>query len=155
MNEKLQRNLSTTLWASTIAVLLLIMLQGFSGNWITYFLILPGGPANLSQSFIEVLAKLAIYHRIMGFVTGLVSILVLVFAFISRSTIYVRIFAVVGFIIAALAAVGGFLFITSGFQDRWALGQMADAFIGSFAAYFIQLFFMNKTPKFPWVSQAG
>jgi len=155
MDEKLQRNLSLALWASTIAVLVLIMLQGFSGNWTTYFLILPGGPADLSQGFIEGLAKLAIYHKIMGFVTSLVSILVLVIAFVGRSTIYVRVFAVLGFIIAALAGMGGFLFVTSGFQDRWALGQMADAFIGAFAAYFLQLFFMNKTPRFPWISRAG
>jgi hypothetical protein len=114
---------------------------------------LPGGPANLSQSFIDALAKLAIYHKVAGFVVGGISILVLIFAFIRRSSIYVRIFAVLGFIITLIAGIGGFLFVKSGFQDRWALGQMSDSFVGAYAAYFLQVFFMNKTPRFLWTSQ--
>jgi len=142
------------LWVSTIVILVLITVQAFSGNWITYFLILPGGPANLSQGFIDGLAKLAVYHKIMGFATGLVSILVLIFAFIRRSSIYVRIFAVLGFIITISAGIGGYLFVKSGLQDRWALGQMADSFVGAYAAYFLQLFFMNKTPRISLDSEA-
>jgi hypothetical protein len=152
MSEKLQRIFSTALWISTLAILVVISVQAVSGNWITFFLILPGGPANLSQSFIEALAKLAIYHKIVGFVIGGISILILIFAFIRRSSIYVRIFAVLGFIITVIAGIGGFLFVKSGLQDRWALGQMADSFVGAYAAYFLQLFFMNRTPKFPWTS---
>jgi hypothetical protein len=152
VSEKLQRNLSLALWISTLAILVIMSIQALSGNWITFFLILPGGPANLSQSFIDALAKLAIYHKIAGFVIGGVSILILIFAFIQRSSIYVRIFAVLGFIITVIAGIGGFLFVKSGFQDRWALGQMADSFVGAYAAYFLQLLFMNKTPKFPWTS---
>jgi hypothetical protein len=155
MSEKLQRNLSTALWISTLAILVVMSIQALSGNWITFFLILPGGPANLSQSFIGTLVKVAIYHKLMGFVIGGISILILIFAFVRRSSIYVRIFAVLGFIITVLAGIGGFLFVKSGFQDRWPLGQMADSFVGAYAAYFLQFFFMNKTPRFPWTSQAS
>jgi hypothetical protein len=153
MSEKLQRIFSMALWTSTLAILVVMSIQALSGNWITYFLILPGAPANLSQSFIGALVKLAIYHKLMGFVIGGISILVLIFAFIRRSSIYVRIFAVLGFIITVSAGIGGFLFVKSGFQDRFALGQMADSFVGAYAAYFLQLFFMNKSPRFPWTSQ--
>jgi hypothetical protein len=153
MSEKLQRIFSIALWTSTLAILVVMTIQALSGNWITFFLILPGGPANLSQSFIGALVKLAIYHKLMGFVIGGISILILIFAFIRRSSIYVRIFAVLGFIITVSAGIGGFLFVKSGLQDRWALGQMADSFVGAYAAYFLQLFFMNKTPRFPWTSQ--
>jgi hypothetical protein len=154
MSEKLQRIFSMALWVSTLAILVLLTVQAFSGNWVTYFLVLPGGPANLSQSFINAMVQLSIYHKIAGFVIGGISILVLIFAFISRSSIYVRIFAVLGFIIAASAGVGGFLYFKSGFQDRWALGQMADSFVGVYAAYFLQLFFMNKTTRFPGAAQS-
>jgi hypothetical protein len=146
MNEKSQRNLSVTLWVLTSLILALITLQGLSGNWITYFLILPGGPANLGQALIQGLVMLAAYHRIMGFIIGLISVLVLVFAFVCRSGSYVRLFAVLGFIITILAAAGGFLFMKSGLEDRWPLGQMSDAFVGALAAYFLQLYFMNKVP---------
>jgi len=120
-------------------------LQGLSGNWITYFLILPGGPAKLRQGLIHGLTALTVYHRVVGFVIALISILVLIFVFIRRSSKYVRLFAVLGFVITALAAIGGYLFVQSGFQDRWPLGQMADAFVGAYGAYFLQLFFMGKT----------
>jgi len=150
MSEKLQRIFSTALWVSTLAILVLLSVQAFSGNWITYFFILPGAPANLTQNFINSMAQLAIYHRIAGFVIGGISVLVLIFAFIGRSSIYVRIFAVLGFIITVSAGIGGYLFVKSAYQDRWALGQMADSFVGVYAAYFLQLFFMNKTPRFPW-----
>jgi hypothetical protein len=153
MSEKLERTSSMALWISTLAILLVLSVQALSGNWTTYFLILPGAPANLSQSFIGALVKLAIYHKLMGFVIGGISILVLIFAFIRRSSIYVRIFAVLGFIITVSAGIGGFLFVKSGFQDRFTLGQMSDSFVGAYAAYFLQLFFMNKTPRFSWTSQ--
>jgi len=154
MNEKTQRSLSITLWVLTAVILALLTLQGLSGNWITYFLILPGGPANLSQVLIGGLIKLALYHRIMGFIIGLLSILILIFAFTRRWSNFVRLFAVLGFIITALAAIGGYLFVKSGLMDRWPLGQMSDAFVGAYAAYFLQLFFMNKTPNVRSASKA-
>jgi heme A synthase len=143
MKEKVQRNLSTALWASTGVILALLTLQGLSGNWITYFLVLPGGPAGLSQVFIGGLVSLALYHRVTGFIIGFLSILVLILAFVRRWSNYVRLFAVLGFIITALAAMGGYLFVKSGFEDRWALGQMSDAFVGAYAAYFLQLHEQN------------
>jgi len=146
MNEKIQRKFALTLWVLISLILALITLQGFSGNWITYFLILPGGPANLGQTLIQGLAVLALYHKIMGFLIGLLSILVLILAFVCRSSNYVRLFAVLGFVIIAFAAAGGILFVQSGLQDRWPLGQMTDAFVGAYAAYFLQLYFMNKVP---------
>src|SRR4030042_1472512 len=153
MSEKAQRTFSMALWISTLAILVVLSLQAFSGNWITFFLILPGAPANLTQTFISALSQLAVYHIVAGFITGGISIIVLIFAFIHRSSIYVRTFAVLEFIITASAGMGGYLFVKSGFQDRWSLGQMSDSFVGAYAAYFLQLFFMNKTPRFPWASQ--
>ncbi len=154
MSEKSQRTFSMALWISTLAMLVVLSVQAFSGNWITFFLILPGAPANLSKTFINAMSQLATYHIVAGFITGCISVLVLIFAFIHRSSTYVRIFAVLGFIITASAGIGGFLFVKSGFQDRWALGQMTDSFIGAYAAYFLQLFFMNRTPTFPWASKS-
>ena len=155
MSEKMQPIFSKALWISTLVMLVVLTLQAFSGNWVTFFLILPGAPANLSQTFIGAMSRLAEYHVVAGFIIGLISILVLIFTFMHRSSIYVRIFAILGLIITASAGMGGFLFVKSGFQDRWPLGQMADSFIGAYAAYFLQLFFMNKTPRFPWASQGS
>jgi hypothetical protein len=137
------------LWISTILALLIAALQVLSGHWVSFFLLWPGGPS-LGIIFIRGLMALAIYHRIAGFAIGGLSILILLFAFFSRSSIWVRSFAIMGLVMTALAASGGILYITSSLMDRLSLGQMADAAIGVFGAYFIQLFFMNKTPRLPW-----
>jgi hypothetical protein len=153
MSEKSQWIYSMALWSSTLAILVLLSVQALSGNWVTYFLILPGGPADLSQRFLVAVTNLATFHKMMGFIIGGVSVLILTFAFLHRSSIYVRIFTVIGFIIIVSAGIGGYLFVKSEFQDRWALGQMSDSFVGAYAAYFLQLFFMNKTPRFVWTSK--
>ena len=137
------------MWIATIAVTLLAALQALSGHWVIFFLLWPGGP-NYGSAFAQAMVTLGSYHRIAGFIVGGFSIVILFFAFFSKSSIYVRIFAVVAFIMTALAASGGFLYVRSGYLDRMSLGQMADAFVGVFGAYLIQFFFMNKTPRFPW-----
>lgn len=146
MSERVHQLSSRILWICTVAILATMTVQGFSGNWITIFLVLPGGPANLGNQFIQAMAGLAAYHSGMGFAVGALSVLILVLAFLSRSSIYVRILAVLGLAITVSAAIGGYLFVQSGFADRWPLGQMMDSFVGAYAAYFLQFFFMNGTP---------
>ncbi len=151
MSEKLQNFTSKGLWISTLVIIALMIVQSFSGNWVTIFLIWPGGPGDqLGQAFTQAMAGLSAYHAKMGFAIGVISILILVLAFVHKSSVYVRIFAVLGFIITASAAMGGILYVNSGYQDRWSLGQMMDSFVGAYGAYFLQLFFMNRTPRFPW-----
>jgi hypothetical protein len=148
VSEKSQRISSKGLWISTGVILALLCVQGLSGNWITFLFNLPGAPTDLGIGFYDAMVKLSMYHIIAGFSTIVISILILIFAFINRSNLYVRIFAVLGFIIIASAIIGGMEYVNSMFKDRWPLGQMADSFIGAFAAYFIQLFFLAKVPRF-------
>jgi hypothetical protein len=136
------------LWISTIVILVLFTAQGWTGNWATFYLLWPG--SNVSDMFLQVTANLAVYHMKMGYAIGAVSILIIIFDFLAKSNIYVKVFSILGLIITAVAALGGYLFVSSSFEDRLSLGQMADAFIGAFIAYFLMLFFMNKVPRFPW-----
>jgi hypothetical protein len=135
------------LWASTIIILLLSGLQGFTGNWIVIFILWAGGPT-LGAALTRILATMPNYHILAGFIIGIISILALIFAFFSRTHILVRVFAVIGFITVTLAVWGGFLYVTSEFQDRLSLGQMADAFVGVFAAYFLLFVFLYRTSGF-------
>ena len=144
----LQRVCLRSLWISTIIVLVLFTIQGWSGNWVTFFLAWPSGPGDqLSNTFLQFMSGLSVYHVKMGFAIGAISVLISIFAFLSKSSIYVRTLAVIGLAITTSAAMGGFLYVSSGFQDRWSLGQMADAFVGVLGAYFIQLYFMGKGQK--------
>jgi hypothetical protein len=138
-----------SIWIATFTILVLITLQGWTGGWSVFYLVWPG--SNVSATIVQVTASLAAYHVHMGFGIGVVSILVILLAFLAKSSVYVRLFSILGFGIVVLAALGGFNFVTTAFADRLSLGQMADAFIGAYIAYFLQLFFLNKTPRFPWV----
>jgi hypothetical protein len=142
------RNFLKGLWISTLLILVLNVAQGWSGGWSAFFLDWPG--ANVSNSFLMFTAKLALYHEKMGFAMGALSILIIIFAFLARSNLYIRVFAILGFVTIVLAAWGGILYVESGLQDRLSLGQMSDAFIGAFAFYFLLLFLLNRTPRFPW-----
>ncbi len=137
------------LWVSTGITLLIAAIQGLSGNWITFFLFLPGGP-KFGSAFNAAMIDLASYHRTAGFIICGLSVITLIFAFSSKQNLLVRIFAVIGLVLTAVAAVGGILYVNSGTTDRLSLGQMADSFVGVFAAYFIQMIFMVKSLKFPW-----
>jgi hypothetical protein len=141
--------LQWALWISTILIILISALQGLSGNWITFFLIWPGGPA-FGDIFTQTMVSLAAYHTVMGFAVGALSILIIFLAFYSKSSIYVKTISIIGLVMTTLAASGGMLYVNSGLQDRMALGQMADAFVGMIGIYLIQIFFMNRTPVFPW-----
>jgi len=137
------------LWVLTILAVLLSAVQALSGHWIVFFFLWPGGPS-FGGSFVRAMLDLGAYHRAAGFAVGGIAVLILACVFLSRWNGYVRVLAVVGLALVGLCAEGGYRYYTSGYQDRWALGQMADAFVGVLGVYLIQLFFMNRTPRFPW-----
>ncbi len=135
----------------TIAIVLLSAVQVISGHWVTFYLLWPGGPSLGSrETFIPAMVKLGSFHKVLGLAIGALALVILPTAVWSKSSRYVMACAVVGLGMAALTVAGGILFVTSGFQDRWSLGQMADASVGVSIAFLVQLFFMNATPKFPW-----
>jgi hypothetical protein len=144
----LQRVCRKGLWISAILVIVLIIAQGWTGNWSVFYLLWPG--SNVTSMFLQITAQMAVYHMRMGFAIGAISVLILIFSFLAKSNLYVRILAILGFVITVLAVIGGFLFVTSSLQDRLSLGQMADSFLGVLAADFLILFFLNKVPRFPW-----
>ncbi len=128
------------LWISTIAILATSGFQALTGHWVSFFLFWPGFQS--LDKYLGFLNTLASMHRVIGFVTAGLGIAVTAFAFVSRPGRTVRLFALLGLVMVGLAATGGYLYVTSVFKDRWSLGQMADAFVGVFGAYFLQLLFM-------------
>jgi hypothetical protein len=143
MNDRLQKIFSRVLWALTIAVLVVVLAQGFSGNWITIFLVCRGDTPGMTPPFLQAMGVLARYHGLMGIAMGSISILAIVFSFLSKSGILVKLFSIAGLLLVASAAMGGILYEESGLQDNWPLGQMMDSFIGAVVAYSAQLFFMG------------
>jgi hypothetical protein len=143
----LQKISRTGLWVSTIVILALLAAQGISGNWSAFYLAWPG--SNLSEMLIQITARLAAYHVKMGIAIGVITVVIIIFAFLAKSSLYVRVFAILGLVVTASAIMGAFLFVGSGLMDRLSLGQMADSFVGAFAAYFLLLLFASRLPKLP------
>jgi hypothetical protein len=139
------KGLNRGLWIATVAVLVVAAVQGLSGHWVTFYLIWPGS-ATYGHTIIQAMSDLANYHKAAGVAIAILSLLILILAFASKHNLYVRIFALLGFVLMVVTIIGGYKYVTSGFQDRWSLGQMADGFVGVFAAYFVQLLLMVKTP---------
>ena len=137
-----QKTYVTALWVSTIAILATSAFQALSGHWVSFFLFWPGFQS--LDRYLGFLNTLASMHRAIGFATAGLSLVVLLFAVLSKPRMAVRLFAVLGLAMVALAAIGGYLYVTSVFKDRWSLGQMADAFVGVFGAYFLQVLFMAR-----------
>ncbi len=142
------------LWVLTILAVLLAAVQALSGHWIVFFFLWPGGPS-FGSGFTAAMLDLGAYHRAAGFAVGGIGVLILACVFLSRWNNYVRFLAILGLALVGLCAAGGYQYYTSGYADRWALGQMADAFVGVLGVYLIQLFFMNRTPRFPWNKASG
>ena len=136
------------LWVLVPAILAISVYQPLSGHWVAFFLLWPGFPS--MEQLGGLLAALASVHRVLGFVTGALSVPILAFGFFSGPSRWVRVFAVVGFVMVFITVLGGYIYVTSVFKDRWSLGQMADASVGVFGAYFLQLIFMARGPQFPW-----
>jgi hypothetical protein len=134
------------LWILIVANLILVAAQGWSGNWSVFYLLWPG--YHPGAAFVNFVAGLAEYHSKMGFAIGVISVIILVFAFLAKKNIFVRIFGVLGLAVTVLAVLGGVIYVDSAFQDRLSLGQMADSSIGVFAAYFLMLLFTFWTPRF-------
>ena len=137
-----QKTYVTALWVSTIAILATSAFQALSGHWVSFFLFWPGFQS--LDRYLGFLNTLASMHRAIGFATAGLSLVVLLFAVLSKPGMAVRLFAILGLAMVALAAIGGYLYVTSVFKDRWSLGQMADAFVGVFGAYFLQVLFMAR-----------
>ena len=141
------------LWACTIAILAISGFQALSGHWVALFLFWPGFQS--LGKYMGLLNSLASLHRVFGFLTGGLSVVTLVFALLARPRMLVRLSSIVGLGVVGLAVIGGILYVTSVFKDRWSLGQMADAFVGVFAVYFVQLLLMTISSRTQRAVAAG
>ena len=103
------------LWVCTAAILVTSAYQALGGHWISFFLFWPGFES--LQHHISLLGALASLHGVLGFLTCALSIPLLVFAFLSKPNVFVRIFAAVGFAMVFVAVLGGYPCVTSMFKD--------------------------------------
>jgi hypothetical protein len=136
---------------SIVATLLLLSIQGWTGDFVNVFLTSTYS-ANVSQSiggfFQAVLAggPALTVHGMLGLLVLLSSIGVLIVSLRYRRR-SVKIGAALGLIVTVVAGLGGYLFVLSGFSAGGDSMQMGGAYLGAYALYFITLYYTTSRDR--------
>ncbi len=130
----------------TVLNLILLSVQAWSGDVVNLFATFPAGAVNGFSGFFQGLESagpgpLAIYHGLEGVVIFLLGIGIAIAAFRRPTSRGVRITSLLGLFFIAVAALGGYLFVFSGFLDNGNSAQMGGSFIGAYAMNFLVLYY--------------
>lgn len=129
------------------ALLLVLTVQGWTGDTVNIFAAPASGTTPPTQDLggffagVQTLGGFLVWHAIEGIVALALGLVVLVLAFVWGSARAVGIAAVLGLLFLASAAYGGYGFVLSGFSSGSSSATMGGSFIGSYAFYFIALYY--------------
>ncbi|MHB8568238.1 MAG: hypothetical protein ACYC7D_07340 [Nitrososphaerales archaeon] len=130
-----------------VLILVVLTIQAWFGDTVNIFVIPANGIGSadysLSAFFPTILSHgpLLLWHAFEGVILFLLSFVILAFSFIWSKKKSVRICAILATFFVISAALGGLLFVFSGFQSGPNSAQMGGSFIGSYAFYFMELYF--------------
>ncbi|MDG6998101.1 MAG: hypothetical protein JRN15_03195 [Nitrososphaerota archaeon] len=130
-----------------VIVLVVMTVQGWFGDTVNIFVAPVTGispPAFSMSAFFQTVQSygfLLIYHAYEGIALIFLSAIASALAFQWSPKRSVRICVILGFIFVASAAVGGYLFVLSGFSNGGNSAQMGGSFIGAYAFYFLTLYY--------------
>ena len=130
-----------------VLVLIVMTIQGWFGDTVNIFVAPPNGitpPVFSMAAFFQMVQNygfLLIYHAYEGIVLFVLGLITAVLAFKWSPKRSVRICSIIGLFFLASAAVGGYLFVLSGFANGGNSAQMGGSFIGAYALYFVALYY--------------
>lgn len=130
-----------------VLILVILTIQGWFGDTTNLFVIpsngfpVSGSAMNAFFSAITSHGFILQWHAFEGILIFLLSFVVLAFSFVWSRKRGVRICAILATIMVISASLGGFLFVLSGFSNGGNSAQMGGSFIGSYAFYFMELYF--------------
>ena len=132
----------------TVVILVLLTVQGLTGDTINLFAVFPSGTVGFSDTgFLQAVFNVGptmVYHTMEGFLLVYLSIAVLVLSLRWYKTLSVRLSATLGLVSLVSAGIGGLLFVISGFQNNVNSAQMGGSFIGAYAFYFLLLYYTKQ-----------
>ena len=126
---------------------MVLTIQGWTGDFVNLFALFttPGGSVSFSLGwFVQALSDSGVitaYHAFEGSLLVMLSIAVLVLSFRLSTARSIRICSILAMAAVISAAVGGVLFVFSGFLDDANSAQMGGSFIGAYAFYFLELYY--------------
>ena len=103
-------------------------------------------PYTLAGFFSEVqsLGGLLIWHAAEGIFLFFLAVAVFALSFVWSKSRAVRITSGLGLLFVLFAALGGFMFVMSGFSNGGNSAQMDGSFIGSYALFFLTLYYSRS-----------
>jgi hypothetical protein len=150
MNTRVERTAQLRgLRALIVTTLVLLTAQGWFGDTVNIFIAPPNGtarPAATVSDFLHAVGSLQppfflVWHTFEGLALVVLALAVAILSFFWSPSKGVRMCAVLGLLFTLLAALGGYLFVMSGFKDGASSAQMGGSFIGSYALYFLTLYY--------------
>lgn len=130
-----------------VVTLVILAIQGWFGDTVNLFVVSPNPvtpPPFSFAGFIQLVQSSGVileWHSFEGILLMALSIAVLALSFKWSRAKSVRISAILGTFMIFSAALGGYLFVLSGFANGGNSAQMGGSFIGAFAFYFIALYY--------------
>jgi hypothetical protein len=150
-NALLVKNVPTDRKFRVLLVITLVILsvQGWFGDFVNIFVAPSNGikpPAFTLAGFFDALESLPnsffpLWHTFEGILLMGLAVAVFALSFKWSKARAVRITSGLGLAAIVSAAVGGFLFVMSGFSNGGNSAQMGGSFTGAYALYFIALYF--------------
>jgi len=129
----------------TVANIVLLSVQAWTGDVVNLFSSFPSGTVNGVGGAVQELQSagpgpLAIYHGVQGVVILILAIGISALAFGTKSR-GVRIASLLALASVVAAAIGGYYFVFSGFTSDGNSAQMGGSFIGAYAMNFLVLYY--------------
>lgn len=129
----------------TAVNLIVLTVQAWTGDVVNLFAVFPTGAVSGMNGFFQSLVAsgpgpLAIWHGVEGFLVLFLSIAIAALSFRSKAR-SVRAVSVLGLLAVISAALGGYLFVFSGYLNNGNSAQMGGSFLGAYAMYFLVLYY--------------
>ncbi len=135
--------------ALIVLTLVILTAQGWFGDTVNIFIVPANGttppPPSLS-GFLNAVGSLKqpfllVWHTFEGVALVILAVAVLVLSLVWSRSRGVRVWSALGLFFMLSSAMGGYLFVMSGFSSGGVSAQMGGSFIGAYASYFLTLYY--------------
>jgi heme A synthase len=130
----------------TVLNLVLLSFQAWTGDVVNLFAAFPSGQVSGVGGAVQGLESagpgpLALFHGIEGVLIVFLAIGIAAVALRRSKSRGVRVAGLLALLFIVVAALGGYLFLFSGFADNGNSAQMGGSFIGAYAMNFLVLYY--------------
>ena len=130
----------------TVLNVILLSVQAWTGDTVNLYATFPQGGVGGLGGAVSALESagpgpLAAFHGVEGVAILLIALGIAGAAFAKRSPRGVKVARILALLFVASAAIGGYLFLFSGFGNNGNSAQMGGSFIGAYAMNFLVLYY--------------